>query len=239
MRSARAPYTVTTGAAPRGSVVIPGVATENIMASMSPLIKVAALIAVMGVVPVRAQDSAAPPAAQAPAQVPPPRTPVQPAQPPQAASPEIQNSNPNSNENRFVFHRVDGGFLRLDMRTGAVASCRPNGAAWTCVPGRDERAALDGEIAQLQRDNALLKNALLEHGVRLPEGMAPNPPSAGQWGGETIPRPPQTVPPTTVPRPPAQGASPRSTLDRIVDAVEKGWRRLVEMMTNLRRELQQ
>src|SRR5262249_53109547 len=147
---------------------------------------------------------------------------------------------------RFVFHRADGHLLRLDMRTGAVATCNQSGAEWTCVPGRDDRAALDREIAQLQRDNAILKNALLEHGVPLPGGMAPTPPSgAGGWwsGDESIPRPPQTVPPTASPSPPgqespAQGAPPEGKVDRIKDAVESGWRRLVEMMTNLKRELQ-
>lgn len=152
---------------------------------------------------------------------------------------------PDSDNRRFVFHRVDGNLLRLDMRTGAVASCSPTGSDWTCAPSRDERAALDDKIAQLQRDNAVLKNALLEHGVPLPGGMAPPPPGGGGWlsGDDTIPRPPQTVPPATATGSPAQGtpaqgAPPESEIDRVMDAVERGWRRLVEMMTNLKRDLE-
>jgi hypothetical protein len=161
----------------------------------------------------------------------------------------------DADNRRFVFHRVDGNLLRLDMRTGAVASCSATGGDWTCVPGRDERAALDRQIAQLQQDNAVLKNALLEHGIPLPGGMASPPPGAGgSWSGdETIPRPPQTVPPTTAtvsPGPgtpaqgtpaqgsPAQGAPPEKEIDRVMDAMERGWRRLVEMMTNLKRDLE-
>ena len=165
---------------------------------------------------------------------------------PQPSPPELPPQSDADNR-RFVFHRVDGNLLRLDMRTGAVASCSPTGGDWTCAPGRDERAALDRQIAQLQQDNAVLKNALLEHGVPLPGGMASPPPGAGgSWSGdETIPRPPQTVPPTTAtgspaPGTPAQGspAPPEKEIDRVMDAMERGWRRLVEMMTNLKRDLE-
>jgi hypothetical protein len=155
-----------------------------------------------------------------------------------------------------VFHRSGGGFLRLDLVTGAVASCSQNAADWTCVPGRDERAALDGEIARLQRDNAALKNALLEHGVPLPNGMnpdAPTLPSAADVGGsrgapvpaETIPRPPQTVPPAaSAPPPSAKPGEPDhasrddAEVERIMTMMEKVWRRLVEMMMNIQRDLQ-
>src|SRR5262245_56969376 len=71
---------------------------------------------------------------------------------------------------RFVFHRIDGAFL-LDLFTGAVASCSQDATDWTCVPGREERPALDREIARLPRDNAMLKNALLQHSVPLPNDM--------------------------------------------------------------------
>jgi hypothetical protein len=192
--------------------------------------------------PASAEENAAPPPVQA--------APPQPETQPQPQSPQSQApSGRDSDDNRrFVFHRVDGNLLRLDMRTGAVAACNQTGAEWTCVPGRDDRAALDRQIAQLQRDNAILKNALLEHGVPLPGGMAPPPPSGGGWwnGDESIPRPPQTVPPSATPGTPpepAQGiapqdASPAGEVDRIMDAVERGWRRLVEAMTNLKRDLE-
>jgi hypothetical protein len=158
---------------------------------------------------------------------------------PVPAPSQAQPSPPQDSDNhRFAFHRIEGGFVRLDMRTGELASCTPKGADWNCVPGGDERAALDREIARLRRDNATLKNALLEHGVPLPEGMAPNPPaSSGRWGSdEPIPRPPQTVPPTV--SAPAPGAPQDDEVDRIMTAVEKGWRRLVEVVTNLQRDLQ-
>jgi hypothetical protein len=137
-----------------------------------------------------------------------------------------------------VFHRVEGGYVRLDLRSGELASCTSSGADWNCVPGRDERAALDREIARLQRDNASLKNALLERGVPLPDGMAPSTPAASghRSAEESIPRPPQTVPPTA--SAPTPGAEQDDEVDRIMTAVEKGWRRLVDMVMNLQRDLQ-
>jgi hypothetical protein len=141
-----------------------------------------------------------------------------------------------------VFYRSDGGFVRLDLVTGAVASCSQNAADWTCVPGRDERAALDREIVRLQRDNAALKNALLEHGVPLPDDMKADAPTVP---AETIPRPPQTVPPTASAPPPSAkpGEADRASRDdaeveRIMTMMEKVWRRLVEMMMNTQRDLQ-
>jgi hypothetical protein len=160
-----------------------------------------------------------------------------PPQAPVPAPPQAQPSPQDSDSHRFAFHRIEGGFVRLDMRTGELALCTLKGADWNCVLGGDERTALDREIARLQRDNATLKNALLEHGVPLPEGMAPNPPAGGRRGGdEPIPRPPQTVPPTA--SAPAPGAPQDGEIDRIMTAVEKGWRRLVEMVTNLQRDMQ-
>jgi hypothetical protein len=175
-------------------------------------------------------------------QVPPP--------PPRAG--EGREGAPDFSKPRFVFHRSGDGFVRLDLVTGAIASCSQNAADWTCVPGRDERAALDHEIARLQRDNAALKNALLEHGVPLPNDMkadAPALPSASSGGApvpaETIPRPPQTVPPTaSAPPPSAKPGEPERALrddaevERIMAMMEKVWRRLVEMMMNIQRDLQ-
>jgi hypothetical protein len=222
---APAPYTATTGIAASVLIVVPKFATEYAMRpSVLNLIAAFAVTLALQVLALAQENPA-----QAPGQVLPP-------QPPQP-----QLTEPSDSDNRrFVFHRLDGSFLRLDMRTGAVEVCSPKESDWTCVQGRDERAALDRQIAQLQRDNAILKNALLEHGVPLPDGMVPAPPSgAGLSGEEAIPRPPQTVPPTSaMPGTPPADASHDDEIHRITGAVEKAWRRLVEMMKNLQHDLQ-
>ena len=116
-----------------------------------------------------------------------------PAQPSQSQTQPPQP--PEFGDPRFAFHRIDNGFLRLDLRTGAVASCSQQTAGWACVLGLDERAALDSEIARLQRDNAVLKNTLLERGVPLPNDMKADAPPTTIAPAESVPRPPQSVPP--------------------------------------------
>ncbi len=175
-------------------------------------------------------------------------TATKPSQPqltlPSSAS-EGGKGGPDLNNPRFAFHPMNGGFLRLDLFTGAIALCSQNAADWICVPGRDER------------DNAILKNTLLEHGVPLPNNMkaaVPAFPPAANGGGkesgapaaaEAAPRPPQTVPPHA-PEPAASaksGETDRASRDdaeieRIMAVMEKVWRRLVEMMMNIQRDLQ-
>jgi hypothetical protein len=177
---------------------------------------------------------------------PPAGTPSPAPQPSQDATPHQEPAsqrNPDARSGpsyRFAFHPRGDGYLRLDRVTGALSLCAPDGAAWSCVAARDERTALDLEIARLQRDNAALKSALLERGGDLPAGMAPPPPrtasavngeAAGPATDDGVPRPPQTVPPTP-------GTMPAPGERRIMDAVEKSWRRLVDVMSDLRRELQ-
>jgi len=142
---------------------------------------------------------------------------------------------PEFGDPRFAFHRIDDGYLRLDMRIGDVAVCSQRVVGWSCTLVPDERVALDNEIARLQRDNALLKNALLERGVPLPNGAHP----------DAAPAP--TAPPT-VSAPPAAPLSPKAgdpgrasrddaDIDRIMNVIEKVWRRLVEMMADIQHDL--
>jgi hypothetical protein len=167
----------------------------------------------------------------------------QPAQPQSAQQPEFADP-------RFAFHRVETGFLRLDLRTGAVSSCSQQATGWACVLVPEERSAVEGEIARLQRENATLKNAMLERGLPLPKGMTPDvpvPPSATTAPSrreETVPRPPQSVPPVaSVPSPPKSAESDRAAredaeLERVMTMMEKVWRRLVEMMVTIQRDMQ-
>jgi len=156
---------------------------------------------------------------------------------PQAQPPEFADP-------RFAFHRIDSGFVRLDLRTGALASCNQNAAGWTCIPGREERDTLDREIARLRRDNAVLKNALLERGLPLPNDMkADTPaPAIATAPPESVPRPPQSIP-QTAPATPKSADSDHVTrddaeLEHVMNVMEKFWRRLVEMMVNIQRDVQ-
>jgi hypothetical protein len=156
-------------------------------------------------------------------------------QPPEQAQP------PEFGDPRFAFHRIDDVFLRLDLYTGAVASCSQHAAGWACDLLPDERAAFDSEIARLQRDNAILKNALLERGVPLPNGINVDAPAA-ITPPESVPRPPQSVPPVAAAPPksagPDQASRDDAEIERIMTVMEKVWRRLVDMMMNVQRDMQ-
>ncbi len=115
---------------------------------------------------------------------------------------------------RFTFHKIDDGYLRLDLRTGEVATCRQREAGWTCTLAPEERAALESEMGRLQRESALLKNALLDHGLPLPAPQAEPPaPAAPAAPAPTVPpqaaAPPQSSPPAAPAIPPVASAPPQ------------------------------
>jgi hypothetical protein len=128
-----------------------------------------------------------------------------------------QAAPPEASDPRYQFHQVEGGSLRLDLRTGQVSLCSPQAAGWTCLTAADDRAALDQEIARLQNENVALKKALLERGLPLPGGVTTEPPMAR--GGEDGAKSPGN-----------------GDLDRMFSAVERVWRRLVEMISNMQKD---
>ena len=58
---------------------------------------------------------------------------------------------------RFTFTPADGGFMRLDTKTGNISMCARNGASFVCRAVQDDRQAMDGEIERLARENVSLK----------------------------------------------------------------------------------
>jgi hypothetical protein len=137
--------------------------------------------------------------------------------------PALDTSNP-----RFAYHKIDDGYVRLDLRSGEVATCRPHPGGWTCTLAAEERTALESEIARLQRDNALLKNALLEHGVALPS----NTDTATQTPEAAPPRPPAPIPPQA-----DAGEHQQAEVDRIISTMERWWRRVVELVATIEHDL--
>jgi hypothetical protein len=60
---------------------------------------------------------------------------------------------------RFTMSPVDGGFLRLDKQTGAVAMCARSGTAWACTPVEDHTpAAAAAELSKLEQENKDLRD---------------------------------------------------------------------------------
>ena len=129
-----------------------------------------------------------------------------------------QAQSPDTEDNRYQLNRVDDGYLRLDLKSGQVSLCTRREVGWACRAVPDERAALDGEIARLQNENAALKKSLLDRGLPLPGAVTSVPPVAGNTDNDLkLPR--------------------HADIDRMMAAVEKAWRRLVEMFANLQKDL--
>ncbi len=127
-------------------------------------------------------------------------------------------ANPDNDETgRFVFQRTDDGYLRLDTRSGQVSLCARRPVGWACHPVPDERAALEGEIARLQRDNGHLKKELLTRDIPLPGNIRKDPPTAKLPEGDL--------------KLPSD-----SDMDRVFSFLERTWRRLAEKMSELQRD---
>lgn len=58
---------------------------------------------------------------------------------------------------RYSMTPADGGFLRLDTRTGMVSLCKVQNGAAFCRAATEERAALESEIDRLVKQNETLK----------------------------------------------------------------------------------
>ena len=82
----------------------------------------------------------------------------------------------------------------------------------------DERAALEAEIARLQAENAAVKKELVAHNLPLPGTVKPEPPASK-------------------PEEPRLQLPNDADLDRVMNFIEKVWRRLVEMVTTLHKDM--
>jgi hypothetical protein len=104
-----------------------------------------------------------------------------------------------------------------------VAQCGWSASGWSCTAVPDERAALESEIARLQQENVALKRSLLTRGIELPSGVKADPPPP-------VAKAPEREPSLKLPT--------EADLDRAVAFMKDVWRRLVEMMVELQRDIQ-
>ena len=126
---------------------------------------------------------------------------------------------------RYSFHRVEDGFIRLDSRTGRLSQCSGNVIGWFCKTMPDDRTAFESEIGRLQQQNAELKKSLLARGRKPPAGATGESPTA-------------EAPDTADKNTQAQRAPSEADFDRAFAYMKNAWRRLVEMMVELQRDIQ-
>jgi hypothetical protein len=120
-------------------------------------------------------------------------------------------------DGRFTFNRVDDGYVRLDNRTGQVSVCNKRTVGWTCQLVPEDRLVLENEIGRLQEENATLKRELLTNSLPLPGSMKGEPPVAQKERPFGLPS--------------------DQNIDRMKAMVEKAWRRLVEIITALQKDV--
>jgi len=140
-----------------------------------------------------------------------------------AQSSVVQGAPPDNEDGRYTFNRADDGYLRLDGRTGQVSICTRRSVGWACQAVPDERTVLEGEIARLQGENATLKKELIARNVPLPGTVKPDvvkPDAPASKPGE-----PQIQLPSD------------AELNKLMTFMEKVWRRLVEMVVTLQKEM--
>jgi hypothetical protein len=134
-----------------------------------------------------------------------------------AASARAENGAVEKEDGRFTFHRTEDGFLRLDGRSGEVSICSRPPAGWLCQAVPDERAALEGEVARLQAENAALKKELLAHDLAPPSGVKPD--AAAKAGEPRISLPSD------------------ADINQVMTFVEKVWKRFVDIIVNTQKDL--
>jgi len=141
--------------------------------------------------------------------------------PPATAKPAPPGA-PAGDPTRYQFNRVDDGYLRLDLRTGQVSLCSQRTSGWSCLTVPDDRSALEQEIGRLQNENVALKKELLARGLTLPEGIRP--PEPGSRRQESDQKGDQKGP-------------SNAEIDRMISTVERVWRRLLDMIGNLQKDM--
>lgn len=134
------------------------------------------------------------------------------------AAPAAAQNAPDTDNGRYTLNRTDDGYLRLDQQTGHVSVCSRRDLGWACHPVPDERSALEEEITRLQKDNAALKKDMLARGITppgTPQAKA-DPQSKDRQDGKS---------------------SADAEIDRAMATAERIWRRLVEMIARLQRDI--
>jgi hypothetical protein len=130
-----------------------------------------------------------------------------------------QSTPGEGDDSRYTFNRADEGYLRLDGRTGQVSICTRRAVGWACQAVADERTALEAEIARLQAENVALKKELLARNLALPGTVKPEQPAAK-------------------PEEPRLQLPNDRDLNKMMTFIEKVWRRLVEMIVTLQKDMQ-
>ena len=145
---------------------------------------------------------------------------------PRTEEPALDTSNP-----RFAYHKIDDGYLRLDLRSGEVATCRPQ-SRWLDLHARARGAhrARERDRTAAARQCAPEERAT---GARLWRCRCRAPTPRRATPEAAPPRPPAPIPPQA-----DAGEHRQAEIDRVIATMERWWRRVVELAATIQRDLQ-
>jgi hypothetical protein len=126
---------------------------------------------------------------------------------------------PDTAGGRYTLNKVVDGYVRLDTQTGKLEFCTPRAVGWACQAAPEDRAAYEREIERLQNENEALKQALLSHGLPLPDDMMPT--ASSNAGSNQI----------TVRLP------DNADIGRAVDYVRHVWQRIVDEVSKVQKQM--
>jgi hypothetical protein len=96
-------------------------------------------------------------------------------------------ADPANDSGRFAMSPVEGGFLRLDKQTGAVAMCAKSASEWACKPVDDQTAAGSLKPSGIEAENRALRDRVKELEDELASRRPPRlggPPGDGPAGSQ-------------------------------------------------------
>jgi hypothetical protein len=99
----------------------------------------------------------------------------------------VHAETPGDGQGRFTLAPVEGGFMRLDKESGAVAFCARKNEQWSCDPVEDKTRAIDDKIAKLEAENKTLKDHLRTLEAAQPPVDQGPPPGSGADGKMQLP----------------------------------------------------
>ena len=156
------------------------------------------------------------------------------------AAPAMAQATPDTENGRYTLAPMNGGFVRLDTRTGVISHCTDKGHGWACYALPDERTAFDTEIGRLQSENEKLRTQLAarepasadktQEALPKADSLKPDEPKMTPKAGE-----PKTADGNhnriEIPLPSDQD------MDRMMSFVERAWRRLIDMAARVQRDV--
>ena len=170
----------------------------------------------------------------------PPQTtaPQQPKLQDQPAAKASESQQEQGADVRYSFSRVDNGFLRLDSANGQVAFCRSQTTGWSCEAVPENRASLESEISQLQGEVASLRKLKIDVD-RVQSEIDSLKKQIADLKEPAPPRPPADLSPSKERSDMTIKLPTHEDIARARDFMASTWRRLVEMISAIQRDVMQ